>query len=107
MTAFSAATLTIFRDRNLAADAIWFAQGVGPGLAVRVIVSQPDLRGEWNQVAIASSTTMVQVQVAQVPEPVAGDLVQIGVVVYRVQGEPERDILRLVWTMEAVEVPVP
>lgn len=104
MSAFSTATLTMFRDRNMAVDATWLAEGLSPGQPVRVIISQPDLRGAWNQVAITSATTMVQIQASQVAEPAAGDLVVVGGVTYCVQGEPERDVHREVWTAEVVEV---
>ena len=42
MNAFTIAIDRIFADANMAVDAIWFAGGTGPGVAVRVIRKSPD-----------------------------------------------------------------
>ena len=42
MNAFATAMNVIFADANMAVDAIWFAGGTGPGIAVRVIRKSPD-----------------------------------------------------------------
>ena len=42
MNAFATAMNVIFADGNMAVEAIWFAGGTGPGVAVRVIRKSPD-----------------------------------------------------------------
>ena len=104
MTVFSVAIDAIFGDANMAADALWLEAGIGPGVACRVIRRAPDLVTEFGQGQFRSPTTMVDVRVAEVATPAAGDRVQIGDEWFKVQGEPLRDRERLVWTLNMVPV---
>jgi hypothetical protein len=99
MTAFSAAMDAIFADANMAADALWFEQGFGPGTACRVIRRAPDEVSDFGQGRFRSETTTVYVRVSDVATPMAGDLLTIGTEQFRVQGDPLRDAERLVWSL--------
>ncbi|QLH37697.1 MAG: hypothetical protein HWD60_00010 [Defluviicoccus sp.] len=43
----------------------------------------------------------IDVRVSEVAAPVEGDSIEVSDTVYVIQGEPIRDIERLVWTIEA------
>ena len=104
MNAFDAATALMFRDANVSVAASYRAGGVAPGVAVRVIRRAPDLTDTFGERRIVTATTLIDVRVTDVAEPVAGDTFVIGSEVLRVQGKPVRDSLRLTWTCEAAVV---
>jgi hypothetical protein len=99
MNAFATAMNMIFADANMAVDAIWFAGGTGPGIAVRVIRKSPDEITPFGAGRILSETTMLDARVADMPTPVPGDLIRIGAEDFLVQGEPKADRERLIWTL--------
>ncbi len=104
MTAASAACDAIFADANLAVDAVWRANSGGAGTPCRVIQARPDAMGGFGESQIVSDTLRFDVRVTQIAAPCAGDLIEIGGEVFKLQGEPRRDRLRLVWQCEAVPV---
>lgn len=99
MTAFSAAIAAIFRDPNLAADAVYRVQGLPPDVPCRVIRKSPDDLTDFGAARIRSETTQVDVPVSEVPTPAKGDRLTIGAEVFVVQGDPLQDRERLVWTL--------
>ena len=99
MNAFTTAMNVIFADPNMAVDALWFANGTGPGLAVRVIRKSPDEITPFGAGRIFSETTQLDVRVADMPNPASGDLIRIGAEDFLVQGEPKADRERLIWTL--------
>ncbi len=99
MSAFSAAIDAIFADRNMAADAVWQDQGLGPTTACRVILKAPDDLTDYGSAQIRSETTIADVRVSEWPAPRAGDVLTIGAEAHVVQGRPLRDRERLVWTL--------
>ena len=99
MNAFATAIDRIFADANMAVDAIWFAGGTGLGVAVRVIRKSPDEITPFGAGRILSETTLLEVRVADMPSPAAGDLIRIGLEDFVVQGEPKLDRERLIWTL--------
>ena len=88
-----------FADANMAVDAIWFAGGVGPGVAVRVIRKSPDEITPFGAGRILSETTQLDVRVADMPTPAPSDLIRIGAEDFLVQGEPKADRERLIWSL--------
>ena len=100
MTAFAAALDSLFVDPNLGVDAVYPAGGADPGVPIRVIVRQPDRIGTFGETRIAAATTTVDVRMAEVAAPAAGDIVEVYGTVYMIQGEPIRDAARLLWTAE-------
>jgi hypothetical protein len=99
MYAFATAMDRIFADANMAVDAIWFAGGTGPGIAVRVIRKSPDEITPFGAGRILSETTMLDARVADMPAPAPGDLIRIGAEELILQGEPKLDRERLIWTL--------
>jgi hypothetical protein len=99
MNAFATAINMIFADANMAVDAIWFAGGTGPGIAVRVIRKSPDEVTPFGAGRILSETTQLDARVADLATPAPGDLIQIGAETFTLQGEPKLDRERLIWTL--------
>ena len=99
MNAFATAINVIFADANMAVDAIWFATGTGPGVAVRVIRKSPDEITHFGAGRILSETTQLDARIADMPTPAPGDLIRIGAEHFILQGEPKLDRERLIWTL--------
>ena len=99
MNAFATAMNMIFADRNMAVDAIWFAGGTGPGIAIRVIRKSPDEITPFGAARVLSETTQLDARVADMPTPASGDLIRIGSEDFILQGEPKLDRERLIWTL--------
>ena len=99
MNAFATAMNVIFADPNMAVDALWFAGGTGPGIAVRVIRKSPDEITPFGAGRILSETTQLDARVADLPAPAPGDLIRIGSEDFILQGEPKLDRERLIWTL--------
>jgi len=100
MTAFATAMTAIFADRNMAVDALWLAGGTGPGVAVRVIRKSPDEITPFGAGRILSETTRLDARLADMPAPAPGDLINIGLESFILQGEPKLDRERLIWTLD-------
>jgi len=99
MNAFATAIDRIFADANMAVDALWFAGGTGPGVAVRVTRKSPDEITPFGAARILSETTLLDARVTDMPTPAPGDLIRIGAEDLVVQGEPKLDRERLIWTL--------
>ncbi len=99
MNAFATAMNIIFTDPNMAVDALWFAGGAGPGVAVRVIRKSPDEITPFGAGRILSETTLLDARITDLPTPASGDLIRIGQEDFILQGEPKLDRERLIWTL--------
>ena len=99
MNAFATAMNVIFTDANMAVDAIWFADGTGPGIAVRVIRKSPDEITSFGAGRILSETTMLDARIVDMPTPAPGDMIRIGPEDFILQGQPKLDRERLIWTL--------
>lgn len=103
--AFAAAIDAIFRDRNVAEDALWRAGGAGAGIAVRVIRKSPDEVVGFASSRAVMATVLIDVRAAEVPSPASGDTVEVAGDLFDIIGTPVRDSLGLVWTCEASASP--
>lgn len=101
MSAAQAAIDAIFGDPNMAMAASYLAGGAGPAVPIRVIRRSPDVAQQFGESRLVSETVRLDVRVADVAAPGRGDLILIGAERLVVQGEPMRDVLRLVWRLEA------
>ena len=101
MNTFATAMNHIFGNADMAVDALWFAAGLGPGAAIRVIRKSPDEITQFGAARILSETTVLDARVADLPTPAAGDLIRIGLEDFLVQGEPKLDRERLIWTLNS------
>ncbi len=99
MNAFATAMNAIFIDRNMAVDALWFAGGIGPGVAVRVIRKSPDEITPFGAGRILTETTQLDASIADLPTPAPGDVINIGLESFIIQGEPKLDRESLIWTL--------
>lgn len=100
MTAFAAATDVLFADPHLARDAVYRPAGAGDGIPVRVMLRRPDRIESFGEARIASSTTMLDLRVSEVAEPVAGDTIELDGRMVVVQGTPLLDAEGLVWSLD-------
>lgn len=95
----------IFMDPNMAVDAVWVSDLDGSRQNVRVILKQPDEVTSFGRSNMHSETTVFDVRVSDVASPRPDDRIEYGGEVYTVQGDPVRDRLRLIWTVDAVVLP--
>jgi hypothetical protein len=99
--AFGAAIDAIFRDANVAEDAIWRAGGLGNGIAVRVIRKSPDEVVGFGSGRAVMATVLIDVRVSEVASPASGDTTEIDGDLFDIIGTLVRDGLGLVWICEA------
>jgi hypothetical protein len=103
VTVFEAAAAALFRDPNMAVEAIYRPGGVGGGVAVRIIRSAPDRLAQFGEGRFVTDSVAIDVAVADAPGLAEGDSFEIGGAYYIVRGAPIRDADRLVWSAEARE----
>ena len=99
MSAFSAALDALFSDPNIARVAM-YAPADGDAFAVRVVARRADAITGFGEAQLWSETTRFDVRASDVAAPRPGDRIVIDGATYIVQGEPERDRERLVWTID-------
>jgi hypothetical protein len=104
LSAFAIATAALFRDPNLAQDAVWRSGGAGAPVAVRVMLLQPDAVTGFGEGRFVTDSVLIDVECTALGSLAPGDTFEIGGVIYEVRGEPLRDTLRYVWKAEAREV---
>lgn len=78
MNAFDAAMAALVADPNLGVAAIYRAGGTGPPIAVRVLRSSPDRTAAAFGTDILSSTDVLSVAIATLPDLAAGDTFALG-----------------------------
>ena len=99
MSVFAIATQALFNDRNVSKDA-FFLPMMGSNKAVRVITRAPDVYQNIGQSVIETASLMLEVQIADCPDLVAGDQFMIDGITHSVQGTPRRDSENLVWLVD-------
>jgi hypothetical protein len=100
MTAFAAAVDLLFMDPNLSTPALYQQSRIGVERAIRVMRRNPDRMVEFGAARLVSDSVVLDVRVSDCPELAAGDRFEIGGEIFVVQGAPQRDRERLVWTVE-------
>lgn len=99
MSAFAAAVAALFADPNIGRDAVYIADGGAP-VMVRVVARRADAITDFGDARLWSETTRIDLPVAEVPNPLPGDRIEIDAEAFLIQGEPIRDRERLVWTVD-------
>lgn len=99
MTAFAAAVDALFADPNLGRAAM-YEPADGDPLPVRVIALRADAVTDFGEARLWSETTRFDLRVSEVAAPRPGDRIVIDGQTFVVQGEPQRDRERLVWTLD-------
>jgi hypothetical protein len=102
MNAFSAAIDAIFADPNMAADALYRAQASVVQVPCRVSRAMPDQETEYGGATLISDSMRLDVRVSEVAAPKDGDLITLDGEVFVIHGQPRRDRLRLVWSLDVV-----
>lgn len=99
MGAFAAAVDALFADPNLARGAV-YEPADGDPIPVRVIARRADAITDFDAARLWSETTRFDLRVSEVATPRPGDRLVLDDTTYIVQGEPQRDRERLVWTLD-------
>ena len=99
MTAFAEALGVLFADPNIAVD-IWHRDCEGQFTRGRGILRRPDEITDFGAARLLSDTTRIDVRVADIPDPRPQEQILIGEETFLIQGEPQRDRERLIWTIE-------
>jgi hypothetical protein len=99
-TAFAVALDVLLRDPNLSTSALYIPMGAGPGVEIRVMRRNLDRMVEFGAARLVSDSVVVDVRVSDCPELAAGDRFEIAGEIFVVQGAPQRDRERLIWTAE-------
>jgi hypothetical protein len=100
MTAFAAAINALFADPNIAGDAIYRVQGTGDPQMVRIVTRRPDEVLDFGDAHVVTATTIAELRVSEVPDPQAGDTLEITGELFTIQGTPRRDPERLIWSLD-------
>jgi hypothetical protein len=99
MSAFASLVDALFADPNLGRPAT-YEPADGDPFTVRVIARRADAITEFGEARLWSETTRFDVRVAEVANPRPGDRVVVDGETFVIQGEPQRDRERLVWTLD-------
>jgi hypothetical protein len=91
----------MFRDPNMAVDAIYRPGGIGLGVAIRVIRATPDRLAQFGESRFVTDTVSLDIAVADAPDLAESDTVEINGSLYTIRSAPICDADRLVWSAEA------
>ena len=94
MSAFTDAMDDLFADPNMA-DSVTYQ-----GRSIRALVRRPDRDVQFGSIAVHTATLVLEVRVSDLPAPQAGDGVEVDGESFVVQGTPNRDAERLIWTID-------
>ena len=100
MSAVEAAINALFADTNIATDAIYRALGTGDPQTVRIVTKRPDEVLDFGDSRVVTATTVAEVRTSELPDPQAGDTLEISGETYTIQGTPRRDTERLIWSLD-------
>ena len=98
MSAFAAAMAVLLADPNLGLDAVYRAQGTGPGIALRIARSAPDRLGDAFGTTVVRATDVLSVATAALPAVEAGDTFLVGTDLLTVL-HAERDAAGVAWRL--------
>jgi hypothetical protein len=99
MTAFQEMIDALFADPAVART-VTYTPVAGTARTLRAVIKSPDRIVDVREIAIHTSTLVVDVRVSDIATPQEGDTLTIGTLTYVVQGEPARDAENLVWTLD-------
>jgi hypothetical protein len=99
MSAFAAAVDALFADPNLGRVAT-YEPADGDPFPVRVIARQAHAVTEFGEARLWSETTRFDLRASEVAAPRPADRLVLDGETFVIQGEPQRDRERLVWTLD-------
>lgn len=97
---FAKSVDTLFEKLGMEAG---FIPAIGSGIVITVVPKRPDAIIGLGDTGVQTEVTLFDLRASEVEEPKAGDVIEYDGTVYRIIGEPRRDVHRLVWTVEAVQ----
>jgi hypothetical protein len=100
MSVIAAALEVLFNDPNLTRLAVYRPGGIGDGVPLRIFAKRPDQVIDFGETRVHAETSLVDVLVASIDHPRPGDSIEIDGQTLVVQGEPVRDLERLIWTLD-------
>ena len=101
MTTFADALRVLFTDPNLSLE-IWHRDSDGQFTRARGILRRPDEITSFGAARLVSDTIRIDIRVADIPRPRPDEQILIGDETFLIQGEPQRDRERLIWTLDLV-----
>lgn len=101
MSAFADALGVLFLDANLSVE-IWHRDSEGQFTRARGILRRPDEITAFGAARLLTETTRLDVRVNDIPAPRPDEQILMGEEAFLIQGEPQRDRERLVWTLDLV-----
>lgn len=101
MTAFADALGVLFTDPNLSIE-LWHRDSEGQFTRTRGILRRPDEMTSFGSARLLSETTRIDVRARDIPVPRPNEQILIEEDTFLIQGEPQRDRERLIWTLELV-----
>ncbi len=100
MNAVKAAIDALFTDPNIASDAVYRVQGTGNPQTVRIVTRRPDEVLDFGDSHVVTATTIAELRASELPDPQAGDTLEIAGDLFIIQGTPRRDSERLIWSLD-------
>ena len=98
-----AGDLATILNGELGEDALYLPKSGGE-LTIRVIRRRADDVAGFAEAQLVSETGVFLVSVADVPEPVSGDRIEVAGQIYEMRAAPIRDVRNLRWRIEAFPV---
>lgn len=95
MSAFGAAILTMFRDRNISTAATYRVLGAGTGSAVRILISDADTVQTGFGINAIADQILIYSKIADTPGLARGDTFETASTLYLITSDPVRDDMRL------------
>lgn len=83
-------------------EMITYRPAAGAERAVRAIVRKPDVINAVFDTRVSTSTMLMEIRASDITAPRRGDTIIYQAISYEVQGAPQADLQRLVWSLEVV-----
>lgn len=100
MSVFETALQALMSDANMAEDIVYRRGGFAAPVSLRAIISRPDMQSEFGEARVQGKIMRVSLQVADAPDLAPEDRFDIDGQMYEVFAAPEKDSLRLTWTVD-------
>ncbi len=107
MTVLAAAARALIHDPVLSEEVTWDPGGGADMETVRAVVKAPDQIDDFRGAPIHSETVILSVLVADLPNPVAGQLFTVRGEARAVQGVPRRGATGLIWEIDTQPASAP
>jgi len=100
MTVFDMAVHALFADPNIAEPALWRPGGVGSGLAIRIIRTQPQPEFDIGGVKLSNEANLFDVPAGMAPTIDENDTIEAAGIHYVIQAPPTRTMDGRIWRLD-------